>query len=108
LEVEYDNLGVSQSGLGSYHGKYSFESFTRAQAVIIRNGKFDFQNAVRYPNVSGDYNSFAYKVVRKIITHPLRSNTYLRLKRIFGRFSFLQLTSYVLIFFLGRWMGTRF
>jgi hypothetical protein len=102
------NLGVSQSGLGSYHGKYSFQSFTRAQAVLIRNGKLEFQNAVRYPNISGNYDSFAYGLIKKVLLHPLRSDTYLKTKRIFGNFPILRLTSYILIFFLGRWMGTKF
>ncbi|XP_019055023.1 PREDICTED: aldehyde dehydrogenase family 3 member F1-like isoform X2 [Nelumbo nucifera] len=39
--------GIGQSGLGKYHGKFSFEAFTHEKAVLRRNFIFDLES--RYP-----------------------------------------------------------
>ncbi|MBI4882411.1 MAG: aldehyde dehydrogenase family protein [Planctomycetes bacterium] len=39
--------GVGESGLGSCHGRYSFEAFTHSKALFERGTRFD--PAVRYP-----------------------------------------------------------
>jgi aldehyde dehydrogenase (NAD+) len=33
--------GVGNSGMGQYHGKYSFETFTREKAIVHRSTRFD-------------------------------------------------------------------
>ena len=33
--------GTGQSGMGFYHGRYSFETFTRPKSVLARTGKID-------------------------------------------------------------------
>ena len=33
--------GVGNSGIGQYHGKYSFETFTREKAILHRSTTFD-------------------------------------------------------------------
>ncbi len=38
--------GVGNSGIGQYHGKYSFETFTREKAVLHRSTSFDI--SVKY------------------------------------------------------------
>jgi hypothetical protein len=76
--------------------------------VVIRNGKFDFQNAVRYQNISGDFKSWGYAIIKAILIHPMRTETFFRFKRILKRIpSVLHIAAYVAFFFLGRWMGAK-
>ena len=42
--------GVGQSGMGRYHGKYSFETFTHEKAVVLKGNWPDIQ--MRYPPYS--------------------------------------------------------
>ena len=39
--------GVGQSGMGQYHGRYSFDTFTHEKAVVVKGGWLDFR--FRYP-----------------------------------------------------------
>ncbi|XP_020203974.1 aldehyde dehydrogenase family 3 member H1 [Cajanus cajan] len=39
--------GVEESGMGCYHGKFSFDSFSHKKAVLYRS--FDADSSVRYP-----------------------------------------------------------
>ena len=39
--------GVGMSGVGQYHGRHSFDTFTHEKAVVVRNGRTDI--AWRYP-----------------------------------------------------------
>ena len=39
--------GVGDSGMGGYHGKDSFNTFTRQKSVLIKGRRFD--NSLRYP-----------------------------------------------------------
>jgi aldehyde dehydrogenase (NAD+) len=43
--------GVGYSGIGAYHGRYSFETFTRAKAVMKTPSWWD--PALRYPPFKG-------------------------------------------------------
>lgn len=43
--------GVGHSGLGSYHGKFSFDAFTHAKGVLTQTTKFDLP--VRYHTTNG-------------------------------------------------------
>lgn len=44
--------GVGASGIGAYHGQYSFETFSHRRAVLINTPRFDVLNAIRYPPYS--------------------------------------------------------
>lgn len=52
--------GVMQSGFGQYHGKYSFDLFTHAKAVVKTSIFPDL--SLRYP----PYTDFKYKILRLI------------------------------------------
>ena len=39
--------GVGQSGMGRYHGKYSFDTFTHEKSVVVKGNWLDLQ--MRYP-----------------------------------------------------------
>jgi hypothetical protein len=43
--------GVGESGMGSYHGKYSFDTFTHRKSVLARDFSFVTEklSAIRYP-----------------------------------------------------------
>lgn len=40
--------GVGESGIGSYHGRYSFQAFSHEKSVLRQTTRFDF--AFRYPS----------------------------------------------------------
>ncbi|MDY0396502.1 aldehyde dehydrogenase [Virgibacillus halophilus] len=40
--------GVGESGMGAYHGKYSFETFSHSKSIMKQTTKFDV--GLRYPN----------------------------------------------------------
>ncbi len=42
--------GVGLSGIGAYHGRHSFETFSHAKAVLTRSTRLDL--SVRYPPYS--------------------------------------------------------
>lgn len=44
--------GVGSSGMGSYHGKSGFDTFSHMRSVMIRPSGMEFLNAVRYPPFS--------------------------------------------------------
>lgn len=53
MQITNENLpfgGVGASGIGAYHGKYSFETFSHAKAVLSRSTRDEFANEkLRYP-----------------------------------------------------------
>jgi aldehyde dehydrogenase (NAD+) len=56
MQFTNENLpfgGVGASGIGAYHGKYSFETFSHPKAVLSRSTKDEFANEkFRYPPAS--------------------------------------------------------
>ncbi|NXQ95815.1 AL3A2 dehydrogenase, partial [Sagittarius serpentarius] len=44
--------GVGNSGMGAYHGKHSFETFSHRRACLIKDLKMEGTNKLRYPPVS--------------------------------------------------------
>ncbi|WP_373864167.1 aldehyde dehydrogenase [Paenibacillus glycanilyticus] len=43
--------GVGESGIGAYHGEYSFKTFSHMKSVLKQTTRFDF--AFRYPSAKG-------------------------------------------------------
>ena len=41
--------GVGQSGMGAYHGRFSFECFSHRKACLIKKQNLEALNSVRYP-----------------------------------------------------------
>lgn len=41
--------GVGHSGMGSYHGKFTFDTFSHKKAVMWRSMGMEFLNTLRYP-----------------------------------------------------------
>ncbi|WP_163969932.1 aldehyde dehydrogenase [Oceanobacillus halotolerans] len=52
--------GVGNSGIGSYHGKYSFETFSHRKSVLIQTTKFDLP--FRYPG-----SKLLFSVIKQIM-----------------------------------------
>src|SRR5699024_5478437 len=52
--------GVGSSGMGAYHGKYSFDTFSHEKAVMKQTTKFDMP--FRYPG-----SKLAHSIVKKIM-----------------------------------------
>jgi aldehyde dehydrogenase (NAD+) len=53
--------GVSVSGIGRYHGRKSFETFSNARSVLRKSDLFDL--TLRYP----PYNSFKEKIIKMLL-----------------------------------------
>ncbi|KAK3727513.1 hypothetical protein QZH41_018380, partial [Actinostola sp. cb2023] len=41
--------GVGGSGMGAYHGKHSFDSFSHKKGCLLKNLSLESMNAIRYP-----------------------------------------------------------
>lgn len=52
--------GVGPSGTGSYHGKYSFDTFSHDKSILKQTNKFDLP--FRYPN-----GKFFHKIMKKVM-----------------------------------------
>jgi aldehyde dehydrogenase (NAD+) len=52
--------GLGNSGIGCYHGKYSFELFTRPKAVLKSPAWFD--PSLKYPSFEGKL-----KIIKRIL-----------------------------------------
>ncbi|XP_068010849.1 aldehyde dehydrogenase family 3 member A2-like isoform X1 [Melanerpes formicivorus] len=44
--------GVGNSGMGAYHGKHSFETFSHRRSCLIKDLKMEGTNNLRYPPIS--------------------------------------------------------
>lgn len=63
MHLTNENLpfgGIGNSGMGSYHGKKSFDTFSHSKSILIRKNKFDIE--MRYPN-----NSHKLEAIKKIM-----------------------------------------
>lgn len=66
IHLSNENLpfgGVGNSGMGAYHGKFSFELFSHQKAVMKRS--FLLENSLRYPPYQGKLN-FIRKLMKLI------------------------------------------
>lgn len=64
IHISNHNLpfgGVGNSGMGSYHGKYSFDTFSHKKGIVKSNDKFDIP--VRY----APYGAIKYRLLRKLL-----------------------------------------
>ncbi|XP_007904394.1 aldehyde dehydrogenase, dimeric NADP-preferring [Callorhinchus milii] len=41
--------GIGKSGIGAYHGKFTFETFSHRRACVIKSFRMESLNSVRYP-----------------------------------------------------------
>ncbi|TKR87779.1 hypothetical protein L596_012127 [Steinernema carpocapsae] len=57
--------GVGTSGMGRYHGKYSFDTFTHEKAVLHRSSGFESFLWMRYPPYNESKMSWARRAVAK-------------------------------------------
>lgn len=46
--------GVGESGMGSYHGRKSFDTFTHERSVLSKSQGMEFINKIRYPPYSNE------------------------------------------------------
>uniref|UniRef100_U3FZT0 Aldehyde dehydrogenase n=1 Tax=Micrurus fulvius TaxID=8637 RepID=U3FZT0_MICFL len=52
MHISIPNLpfgGVGNSGMGAYHGRFGFDTFSHLRACLIRNFKMEAVNSIRYP-----------------------------------------------------------
>ncbi len=53
--------GVGSSGMGNYHGKHSFDTFTHEKSIVV--SRF-FDNPLRYPPYTDKKSSTVHKILR--------------------------------------------
>ena len=53
--------GVGESGIGSYHGKFGFDTFSHQKGIISKNTWFE--SNLKY----APYSAFKFKVIRKLL-----------------------------------------
>jgi acyl-CoA reductase-like NAD-dependent aldehyde dehydrogenase len=75
--------GVGNSGMGSYHGPHSFNTFTRARGFLHKSAGSEWENEIRYPNKSGDTNSRMYRGMRWLVTEKVPGNTALAMHKLY-------------------------
>ena len=54
--------GVGHSGIGGYHGKYSFKTFSHYKSIFKKSMTIDFTRFVRYAPWKGKFD-FIKKIV---------------------------------------------
>lgn len=57
--------GVGNSGMGAYHGKFSFDTFSHKRACLVRKQAMEGINKIRYPPYTDQKLSFINKVLVK-------------------------------------------
>lgn len=67
--------GVGTSGMGSYHGKYSFDAFSHKRAVLLRSSVAMLDAPQRYPPYSASKLSFMRRVASLPITSASLART---------------------------------
>ncbi|KAI8092472.1 Aldehyde/histidinol dehydrogenase [Halteromyces radiatus] len=59
--------GIGNSGMGSYHGEKSFDTFTHERSILIKNQRMESLMRLRYP----PYTSKNFRILRSLLsTHP--------------------------------------
>jgi len=58
--------GVGESGMGAYHGKHTFDTFTHKKSVLQKDQKMEAVNQLRYPK-AGKYNEKALGIMTWIL-----------------------------------------
>ncbi|KAJ3356914.1 hypothetical protein HDU91_005481, partial [Kappamyces sp. JEL0680] len=72
--------GVGESGVGNYHGRFGFDTFTRKRATMIRTQMTDLINLPRYQNVSYEKGIFMYTVLIFLSTPFVPSEGWLMIR----------------------------
>ena len=54
--------GVGASGMGNYHGKHSFNTFTHAKAILNKSPKMELP--IKYPPYTNKKTKLAYTYLR--------------------------------------------
>ncbi|GBM68014.1 Fatty aldehyde dehydrogenase, partial [Araneus ventricosus] len=59
--------GVGKSGIGAYHGKYSFDSFSHNKAVLVRNYAMigEKLGEARYPPYSPNKEKYLKRLIKR-------------------------------------------
>uniref|UniRef100_A0A914CSW3 Aldehyde dehydrogenase domain-containing protein n=1 Tax=Acrobeloides nanus TaxID=290746 RepID=A0A914CSW3_9BILA len=68
MQMSLDTLpfgGVGNSGMGRYHGKYTFDTFTHEKAVLHRSSGFEKLLFMRYPPYTESKLSWARRFLAK-------------------------------------------
>ncbi|KAL2920171.1 hypothetical protein HK105_200237 [Polyrhizophydium stewartii] len=78
MSLAVENLpfgGVGESGMGSYHGKHGFDTFSHKRSVMVRPAGLEILNDARYPANGYNRRGFWYKVVEILLFRPMPTDT---------------------------------
>jgi hypothetical protein len=95
--------GVGDSGIGNYHGKYSYETFTHQKSVVVRNFSKvgEAIMGVRYPPYKARNTQFVTVFVKYLHKFNIRKGQPLAyaVSFVFGIATTLAIA--------GRWLGAK-
>jgi hypothetical protein len=57
--------GVGNSGMGNYHGKAGFDTYSHKRAIVLRKSGLEFLNAPRYANASAAHLELMIRIAEK-------------------------------------------
>lgn len=75
LHYSIDTLpfgGVGNSGIGAYHGKFSFDAFSHRRAYLLMNLALEGMNSLRYPPYSTKKLSWMIWLIKKRRQPPIK------------------------------------
>jgi hypothetical protein len=93
--------GVGNSGMGNYHGKAGFDTFSHKRAIVLRKSGFELLNSPRYANASSSQLDFLIAVAGKKLPGAWRM-ALLHAKRRFPWKFFFAILCVFSAFVLGR------
>jgi len=75
--------GVGASGMGSYHGKKSFDTFSHAKSSMFKDQNLEFANTIRYPPYTESKQKMVKSMVGKTVnmSEPGKLQKYVLLKK---------------------------
>lgn len=101
--------GVGESGLGCYHGKHGFDSFTRKRGTAIRRitRLNEFITKLRYPNILYNISKKRFDIVMSLLMPSLPSRTFVKVRNTLRQFSsLLKLVFFILSLVLAFKLGS--
>lgn len=80
--------GVGTSGMGSYHGKFGFDTFSHKKSIMIRPHGLEFINSLRYTPIT----DLGYKIFTTVFVKVLSKAGWMSFTRRIRMIPFSQFT----------------
>lgn len=74
--------GVGASGIGAYHGKSGFDTYSHKRSVLVRPSGLEFINELRY----SPFSELKWKVIKSVLMKTIPMQDASRVSVLLGRF----------------------